>query len=102
MCLTAHFIDNEWKLKKKVLCFSSQESHRGVDIGKMVEKCLMEWEIENVFTISVDNASANDVTIEFKKNLSKFQQVSLKWEMDTHEMCCPHFKFSGARWHKKS
>ncbi|CAH1413004.1 unnamed protein product [Lactuca virosa] len=38
MCLTAHFIDNEWKLKEKVLCFSSQESHHGVDIGKMVEK----------------------------------------------------------------
>ncbi|XP_023752886.1 zinc finger BED domain-containing protein RICESLEEPER 2-like [Lactuca sativa] len=60
MCLTAHFIDNEWKLKKKVLCFSSQESHRGVDIGKMFEKCLMEWEIENIFTIFVDNAMVQD------------------------------------------
>nr|KAJ0197777.1 hypothetical protein LSAT_V11C700372050 [Lactuca sativa] len=69
MCLTAHFIDNEWKLKKKVLCFSSQESHRGVDIGKMVEKCLMEWEIENVLTISIDNASANDVAIDFLKKM---------------------------------
>ncbi|XP_052620804.1 zinc finger BED domain-containing protein RICESLEEPER 2-like [Lactuca sativa] len=41
----------------KVPC---RKSHRGVDIGKMVEKCLTEWEIENVFTISVDNAMVQD------------------------------------------
>nr|KAJ0198872.1 hypothetical protein LSAT_V11C600301960 [Lactuca sativa] len=70
MCLTAHFIDNEWKLKKK--------SHRGVDIGKMVEKCLTEWEIENVFTISVDNASAKD--------FSKLQKCG-KW---MHIRCIAH------------
>nr|KAJ0191201.1 hypothetical protein LSAT_V11C800389740 [Lactuca sativa] len=90
MCLTAHFIDNEWKLKKKVLCFSSQESHRGVDIGKMVEKCLMEWEIENVFTISVDNASANDVAIDFlKKSFQNSNKCLLngKW---MHIRCVAH------------
>ena len=73
MCLTAHFVDNEWKLKKKVLNFCPQENHRGIDIGKMVEKCLIEWGIENIFTIYVDNASGNDVAIDFAKKTFKMQ-----------------------------
>lgn len=90
MCLTAHFVDNEWKLKKKVLSFCPQESHRGVDIGIMVEKCLRDWGIENVFTISVDNASANDVAIEFlKKSFQNSNKCLLngKW---THIRCVAH------------
>ena len=53
------------EIEKKVLSFCPQESHRGVDIGLVVEKCLIDWGIKNVFIISVDNASANDVAIEY-------------------------------------
>ncbi|GJX79045.1 zinc finger BED domain-containing protein RICESLEEPER 2-like protein [Tanacetum coccineum] len=71
MCLTAHYIDNDWVLRKKVLNFCPISSHRGVDIGKAVEMCLLKWGIEsNVFTITVDNASANDVAVAYLK--SKF------------------------------
>jgi len=31
----------------------------------MIEKCLMEWEIENVFTITVDNASSHDKLLQY-------------------------------------
>ncbi|CAI9263167.1 unnamed protein product [Lactuca saligna] len=67
-----------------------EESHRGVDIGKMVEKCLMEWEIENIFTISVDNASANDVAIDFLKKSFQNSNTCLlngKW---MHIRCVAH------------
>ncbi|KAL4587636.1 hypothetical protein LXL04_000508 [Taraxacum kok-saghyz] len=90
MCLTAHFVNNEWKLVKKVLNFCPQEYHRGVDIGKVVETCLIEWGIENILTISVDNASANDVAIEFlKKNFQNSNKCLLngKW---THIRCVAH------------
>ncbi|GKA73278.1 zinc finger BED domain-containing protein RICESLEEPER 2-like protein [Tanacetum coccineum] len=71
MCLTAHYIDNDWVLRKKVLNFCPISSHRGVDIGKAVEMCLLKWGIEsNVFTITVDNASTNDVAVAYLK--SKF------------------------------
>ncbi|KAI3811932.1 hypothetical protein L1987_16630 [Smallanthus sonchifolius] len=90
MCLTAHFVDNEWKLKKKVLSFYPQENHREIDIGKTIEKCLIDWGIENVLTVSVDNASANDVAIDFlKKRFQSSNKCLLdgKW---THIRCFAH------------
>ena len=67
MSLTAHFIDNEWKLRKKVLNISLLASHRGVEIGKAIETHLLEWGIDNVLKISVDNANSNDVAIDYFK-----------------------------------
>ncbi|KAH7667126.1 Tam3-transposase (Ac family) protein [Dioscorea alata] len=65
MCLTAHFIDNDWNLNKKVLSFCPISSHKGVDIGQAIEKCLLEWGIDDVFTITVDNASSNDTVVSY-------------------------------------
>ena len=56
MCLTVH----DWKLNKRILNFCPISSHKGDELGKAVEKYLIEWEIKNVFTITVDNASSND------------------------------------------
>ncbi|XP_021846531.1 zinc finger BED domain-containing protein RICESLEEPER 2-like [Spinacia oleracea] len=62
MCLTAHFIDNDWKLHKKIINFCPISSHKGEAIGKAVEHCLETWGIEDkLFTVTVDNASSNDV-----------------------------------------
>ncbi|GKD13144.1 mitogen-activated protein kinase, conserved site-containing protein, partial [Tanacetum coccineum] len=70
MCLSAHFIDNNWKLQKRVINFSPISSRRESDIGRAVELCLVDWGLQNIFTITVDNASTNDITIEYLK--SKF------------------------------
>ena len=51
MALTAHFIDNEWNLVKKVLNFRELDGHRGIYIGKGVESCLNEWGFDNVLSI---------------------------------------------------
>ena len=40
MCLTAHFLDNDWNLNKKNLNFLPISSHGGDVIGKAIEKCL--------------------------------------------------------------
>ncbi|KAK9091066.1 hypothetical protein Sjap_024243 [Stephania japonica] len=63
MVLTAHFIDSEWKLQKKILNFFQIPNHKGDTIGKAMEKCLLEWGIERVFTVTVDNATSNDVAV---------------------------------------
>ncbi|GKE42118.1 zinc finger BED domain-containing protein RICESLEEPER 2-like protein, partial [Tanacetum coccineum] len=69
MYLTTHYVDNEWVLRKKVLNFFPMSSHRGVDIGKAMEMCLLKWGIEsNVFTITVDNATTNNVAVAYLKN----------------------------------
>ncbi|GKD76633.1 zinc finger BED domain-containing protein RICESLEEPER 2-like protein, partial [Tanacetum coccineum] len=91
MCLTAHYIDNDWVLRKKVLNFCPISSHRGVDIGKAVEMCLLKWGIEsNVFTITVDNATANDVAVAYLKNKFANWEKSVlegKW---LHVRCTAH------------
>nr|KYP46648.1 Putative AC transposase [Cajanus cajan] len=43
MCLTAHFIDNNWKLQKKILNFCQVTSHSGKTMAKTVEHCLSSW-----------------------------------------------------------
>ena len=62
MCITAHFIDNDWKLHKKIINFCPISSHKGEAIGKAVEACLESWGIEDkLFTVTVDNVSSNDL-----------------------------------------
>ncbi|KAM1841521.1 hypothetical protein ACFX13_016332 [Malus domestica] len=65
MVLTAHFVDDDWNMHKRILNFCLIPSHEGKEIGKMIEQCLDEWGIEKVMCISVDNASANKVAIEY-------------------------------------
>ncbi|XP_077221637.1 zinc finger BED domain-containing protein RICESLEEPER 1-like [Tasmannia lanceolata] len=61
MFLTAHYIENDWKLNKKIINFCPISSHKSEAIGKAVEKCLFDWDINKVSTITVDNTSSNDV-----------------------------------------
>ncbi|CAA0812038.1 Zinc finger BED domain-containing protein DAYSLEEPER [Striga hermonthica] len=72
MVVTAHFIDSDFNLHKRVLNFCKITSHKGEDIGRCLEEKLVEWGISKVFTITVDNASSNDVAVEYlKKQLRK-------------------------------
>ncbi|KAH9687521.1 hypothetical protein KPL70_014804 [Citrus sinensis] len=56
----AHFIDDNWTLHKKILNFCQVADHKGETIGRQIETCLLDWGIESVFTVIVDNASSND------------------------------------------
>ena len=42
MCLTCHFIDDAWKLNKRILYFCQVEDHKGETIGRKIEMCLRE------------------------------------------------------------
>lgn len=67
MCITAHFIDDKWKLNKKIIAFFPVSSHWGEYVAKALESCLVEWGIKNVFTVRVDNTSSNDTVMGFFK-----------------------------------
>ncbi|XP_062028733.1 zinc finger BED domain-containing protein RICESLEEPER 3-like [Rosa rugosa] len=67
MVLTAHFIDHGWQLHKRILNFCVISNHKGTTIGKILENCLVQWKIDKVLTVSVDNASANKVAIDYLK-----------------------------------
>lgn len=67
MVVTAHFLDSDWNLHKRIINFCSIISHKGEDIGRVLEQCLRQWGINNVFTITVDNATANDSAVAYMK-----------------------------------
>lgn len=68
MCLTAYFIDKDWKIYKRIINFCVIPSHKSKEIGKVIELCLLDWGIEKLCTLNVDNASSNDVAVEYLKN----------------------------------
>ncbi|XP_031103227.1 zinc finger BED domain-containing protein RICESLEEPER 2-like [Ipomoea triloba] len=90
MCITAHFIDNQWKLHKKIISFVPVTSHRGEYIAKALETCLLEWGLKNIFTVTVDNASSNDTAMGFfKKKLLSWGVSSVKCNY-VHMRCIAH------------
>ncbi|CAA0806934.1 Unknown protein [Striga hermonthica] len=61
----------------------------GEDIGRCLEEKLVEWGISKVFTITVDNASSNDVAVEYlKKQLRKHDSLML--DENLHMRCACH------------
>ena len=88
MSLTCHFIDDAWKLHKRILNFYQVEDHKGENIGRKIEMCLCEWGVDGIFTLTVDNAFSNGATIKFLQTVIK----DWKWIVLEHEFlhmrCC--------------
>ncbi|KAH9685707.1 BED-type domain-containing protein [Citrus sinensis] len=58
----------------------------------IIEKCLLDWGIEKVMTVTVDNASANDVAVNYlKKKLKNWKGDAMILDGDClHLRCCAH------------
>lgn len=65
MSLTTYFIDNDWKLQKKVINFCQVSSHTWKNLAKTVEHCFSSWGLTRVLTLTIDKALSNDKTIEY-------------------------------------
>ncbi|KAH9743717.1 BED-type domain-containing protein [Citrus sinensis] len=65
MVITTHFIDSDWCLNIRIISFSVIKDHRGKTIGKKIVACLQDWGIERLFAITVDNATTNDVVVNY-------------------------------------
>lgn len=70
LSLTAHYVDSNWVLQKRILIFSYfPPPHTGVAIAEKISGLIKGWGIEKkLFSITFDNASSNDVCVEFLKN----------------------------------
>ncbi|CAN1812881.1 Zinc finger BED domain-containing protein RICESLEEPER 2 [Linum perenne] len=81
MVVTCHFVDRNWKLQKRILNFCDlPPPHSGISISDALHKCLVEWDIERkIWTITVDNASNNDVATKLPLGGDIF-----------HVRCCAH------------
>nr|GME05488.1 zinc finger BED domain-containing protein RICESLEEPER 2-like [Ipomoea batatas] len=62
ICLTGHFVDENWKLNSKILCFVEIcPPHLGVELAAKVFGILKEWGIEKkIFSLTLDNTSNFD------------------------------------------
>ena len=88
--MSCHFIDDDWKLHKRILNFCIVDNHKEKTIGKMVESCLEEWNIEGIFILTVDNASSNDVAICYLKEATNRWKCTLLGNEFVHVRCCAH------------
>ncbi|KAL5539800.1 hypothetical protein UlMin_044294 [Ulmus minor] len=87
LCLTVHYIDSDWCLKKRILKISN---YKGETIAKLIEDCLRKWGIKKVFTITVYNATVNDVAISIlKRRVNGWEWSVLNGEY-MHVKCCAH------------
>ncbi|KAK6122956.1 hypothetical protein DH2020_043300 [Rehmannia glutinosa] len=89
---TGHFVDSNWELQKRVLSFMLlPPPHAGVDNFDGLMKCTKDWGIEHkIFTISVDNASNNDVAIQIaKETFSTSRMLPLAGKL-FHVRCIAH------------
>ncbi|GJR45390.1 zinc finger BED domain-containing protein RICESLEEPER 2-like protein [Tanacetum coccineum] len=92
MVITAHFVDANWKLQKRVLSFVEIPPPRhGIDIADTLLMCLRDWEIEEkIMTISVDNASANDAAMRILTAHFKRLGTLFRDGIFFHVRCCAH------------
>ncbi|KAH9769347.1 BED-type domain-containing protein [Citrus sinensis] len=92
MVITAHFIDRDWNLHRKIISFNTVNDHSSETIGKQLEKCLIDWGIERVFTITVDNASPNEGALRYLIDRVKtWRDDGLVLNGDyLHVRCCAH------------
>ncbi|CAD6337042.1 unnamed protein product [Miscanthus lutarioriparius] len=75
---------------KQLRCDTKLNGHRGEDIGKSLENCLADWGIENIFTIAVDNASANNTAIKYMQRVLNESKGCVAEGEYLHMRCFAH------------
>ncbi|KAF2310786.1 hypothetical protein GH714_017197 [Hevea brasiliensis] len=85
--LSFTFVDGEgFRRFMRVIC----PSHKGDAIGRSIETCLLEWGLDKIFIITVDNASSNDVAISYLKKKLANWGVSVANSTYLHMRCMAH------------
>uniref|UniRef100_A0ACD5X1G1 Uncharacterized protein n=1 Tax=Avena sativa TaxID=4498 RepID=A0ACD5X1G1_AVESA len=92
MCITCHFIDEKWKLRKKVIWFSKADTpHDGTNLFNIMLDCMEDWGLQKkVFSITLDNASNNNACMSYMQvNLLGKNLLPCKGDL-LHRRCGPH------------
>nr|GMD39372.1 zinc finger BED domain-containing protein RICESLEEPER 2-like [Ipomoea batatas] len=92
ICLTVHYVDEKWRLNNKILSFCDMPlPYSSFEFSKKVYNCLVDWEIDRkVFSITLDNTSANDVMVRLVKQQLLLQNSLLCEGEFFHVRCCAH------------
>uniref|UniRef100_A0A2P2K620 BED-type domain-containing protein n=1 Tax=Rhizophora mucronata TaxID=61149 RepID=A0A2P2K620_RHIMU len=74
LCLIAHYVDENWKLQKKILNFVTLDSSHTDDmLSEVINKSLMEWDIEcKLFAMTFDDSSTDDnIVLKIKDRIAQ-------------------------------
>lgn len=92
LTITAHFVDVDWRLNKKILNFCIMPPpHTGLALSEKIYSLVSEWGIDmKLFSMTLDNASNNNVFVDiFKSQLRLKDALILNGEF-FHVRCCAH------------
>ncbi|KZV51617.1 hypothetical protein F511_24990 [Dorcoceras hygrometricum] len=92
ICLTAHFIDSNWVLQKKVINFSYMPPpHSGIALCDKINSLFNSWGVQRkVFTITLDNAAANYVFVGLLRDTLGLNCSLVSGGEFLHVRCCAH------------
>ncbi|KAL6846633.1 hypothetical protein ACP4OV_024081 [Aristida adscensionis] len=79
LCLTVHYIDDEWKKQQKIIMFNSVNPSCNADeLSNSILRAIREWGLDSkVFSIILDNAFTDEsVASNVKANLQKWNKVA--------------------------
>ncbi|KAI0524894.1 hypothetical protein KFK09_004284 [Dendrobium nobile] len=90
ICLTAHFIDKDWNLQKKILNFSFMPPPCGdIYIAEKIYNFLIEWGLDKrVSTFTVNGANAAPIEL-LKDQLNSYKGLLCEGAF-FHLDCCAH------------
>ncbi|GAB4834097.1 hypothetical protein Ancab_039960 [Ancistrocladus abbreviatus] len=89
LCLTAHYIDEDWNLQKKTLNFIMIDAAHTEDIhSEVIIKCLMDWDIEHrLFCMTFgDLSTSDDIVSRIKNHLSQNRPLLSNGRL--FDVCC--------------
>ncbi|KAI4341144.1 hypothetical protein MLD38_025903 [Melastoma candidum] len=74
-CLAGHFIDENWQIRKKLLCFTAVDSSHTEDMqAHAVILSLVDWRIDQkLFSMTCDGSSSSNIITRIRECLSETQ-----------------------------
>ncbi|CAO2815030.1 unnamed protein product [Amaranthus hypochondriacus] len=92
ICVTAHFVDKNWKLNKRILRFRGlSPPYDGENVAEEIWMFLNQWNLEHkVMSLTVDNASYNDLMISHLKYRLMGRGMLVGNGRFFHIRCCAH------------
>ncbi|MFQ6669928.1 hypothetical protein Gotur_034988, partial [Gossypium turneri] len=92
ICIIAHWVDKDWKLQKRIIRFRALfPPYDGLNIADELVLCLSQWGIDKkIFSITLDNASYNDVMVSCLKNYFRANRAILCDGTFFYVRCCAH------------
>ncbi|KAG8472915.1 hypothetical protein CXB51_034804 [Gossypium anomalum] len=92
ICITARWVDKDWKLQKRIIRFRALfPPYDGLNIADELVLCLSQWGIDKkIFSITLDNASYNDVMVSCLKNSFRSNRAILCDGTFFQVRCCAH------------